>query len=118
MSVEAGQKLSHYRLTEKIGAGGMGVVYRARDERLRRDVAIKVLPPGTLTDESTRKRFRKEAFALSKLNHPNIETVPHTQLGKGQESREATMIFGIHHAKTALYPPIEVELIEREVETH
>src|SRR3990172_289869 len=70
-----GETLSHYRILEKIGAGGMGEVYRAYDERLERDVALKVLPAGTLADEAARKRFRKEALALSKLNHPNIETV-------------------------------------------
>lgn len=70
-----GQTLGHYRVLEQIGAGGMGVVYRAHDERLDRDVALKVLPPGTLADEAARKRFRKEALTLSKLNHPNIETV-------------------------------------------
>jgi serine/threonine protein kinase len=70
-----GQTLSHYRIVEKIGAGGMGEVYKARDEHLDRDVAIKVLPTGTLADEQARKRFRKEALALSKLNHPNIATV-------------------------------------------
>ncbi len=75
MSLEPGALLSHYRLIEKIGEGGMGVVYRARDEHLDRDVAIKVLPAGTLADEAARKRFRKEALALSRLNHPNIETV-------------------------------------------
>ncbi len=53
----------------------MGVVYRAHDEQLDRDVALKVLPAGTLGDESARKRFRKEALALAKLNHPNIETI-------------------------------------------
>jgi serine/threonine protein kinase len=67
--------ISHYRILEEIGAGGMGVVYRAHDEHLGRDVALKVLPPGALIDASTRKRFHKEALTLSKLNHPNIATV-------------------------------------------
>jgi TolB-like protein/Tfp pilus assembly protein PilF len=70
-----GHTVSHYRIIEKIGAGGMGEVYRAHDERLQRDVALKVLHPGMLTDEAARKRFRKEALALSKLNHPNIATI-------------------------------------------
>lgn len=70
-----GQTLSHYRIVEKIGAGGMGVVYRAHDEQLDRDVAVKVLPAGRLTDKVARKQFRKEALALARLNHPNIETV-------------------------------------------
>ena len=70
-----GQELSHYTILEQIGAGGMGVVYRAHDEQLERDVAIKVLPPGTLADETARKHFRKEALALARLNHPNIETI-------------------------------------------
>src|SRR4051812_5020364 len=70
-----GQSFGHYTILEKIGAGGMGHVYRARDMRLERDVAIKVLPPGSLPDASARKRFRQEALALSKLNHPNIATV-------------------------------------------
>ena len=69
------QALSHYRVLEQIGAGGMGVVYRARDEQLERDVAIKVLPPGLLADDAARKRFRKEALSLARLNHPNIATV-------------------------------------------
>jgi eukaryotic-like serine/threonine-protein kinase len=70
-----GQTLDHYRIVEKIGSGGMGDVYRAHDEHLEREVAIKVLPPGTLADEHSRKRFRKEALALSKLNHPNVATI-------------------------------------------
>ena len=70
-----GQTIGHYQVTEQIGAGGMGIVYLARDLRLNRDVALKVLPPGTLGDEAPRKRFRKEALALAKLNHPNIGTV-------------------------------------------
>jgi eukaryotic-like serine/threonine-protein kinase len=70
-----GLELSHYRIIEEIGSGGMGVVYRARDTHLDREVAIKVLSPGTITDEAARKHLRKEALALSKLNHPNIATV-------------------------------------------
>jgi tetratricopeptide (TPR) repeat protein len=70
-----GTTLGHYRIIEQIGSGGMGVVYRAHDERLGRDVALKILPPGTLADESVRKKFRKEALALAQLNHPNIETI-------------------------------------------
>lgn len=70
-----GRTLSHYRIIEKIGAGGMGEVYRAHDLRLDRDVALKVLHPGTLIGDLARRRFRKEAHTLSKLNHPNIATV-------------------------------------------
>ncbi|HEX2453001.1 MAG TPA: protein kinase [Vicinamibacterales bacterium] len=70
-----GQTVGHYRIVEEIGRGGMGVVYRARDQRLDRDVAVKVLPAGTLTDERARRRFQQEGLALSKLNHPNIQTV-------------------------------------------
>ncbi len=70
-----GKKLSHYRIEEKIGAGGMGVVYRAHDEQLDRDVAIKVLPSRSLADETTQKRFRREALSLARLNHPNVATV-------------------------------------------
>ena len=70
-----GQVLGHYRIIEQIGAGGMGVVYRAHDERLDRDVALKVLPRNSLADEAARKRFRKEALTLSKLNHANIAQV-------------------------------------------
>jgi len=70
-----GQTLGHFRILEKIGAGGMGVVYRARDEQLDRDVALKVLPAGALADDASRKRFRNEALALAKLTHPSIGTV-------------------------------------------
>jgi serine/threonine protein kinase/tetratricopeptide (TPR) repeat protein len=70
-----GQSLGNYRIVEKIGSGGMGEVYRAHDEKLERDVAVKVLPAGMLADEVARKRFRKEALALAKLNHPNVETI-------------------------------------------
>ena len=70
-----GQTISHYRVLEQIGAGGMGVVYLAYDQRLERNVALKVLPAGTLADEAARKRFRREALTLSKLNHPNVAII-------------------------------------------
>ena len=70
-----GSRLGPYEIVARIGAGGMGVVYRARDGRLERDVAIKVLSLGLLADDAARKRFHKEALALAKLNHPNIAIV-------------------------------------------
>ncbi len=70
-----GRTLGHYRIVEKIGEGGMGEVYRALDEHLGCDVAIKVLPPGAINDESARQRFHKEARVLARLNHPNIAIV-------------------------------------------
>ena len=70
-----GHTLGHHRILEKIGSGGMGEVYRARDERLERAVAIKVLPAGTLTDQAAGTRFRIEALALARLSHPNVGVV-------------------------------------------
>ena len=70
-----GKTVSHYTILEQIGAGGMGVVYRAHDEKLDRDVALKVLPAGALADETARQRFHQEALALSRLNHPHICTI-------------------------------------------
>ena len=70
-----GKTISRYRVLEQIGAGGMGIVYRARDEQLERDVAIKVLPPGMLADADARRRFRKEALSLARVNFPSIATI-------------------------------------------
>ena len=70
-----GQTLSHYRIVEKLGEGGMGILYRARDTRLDRDVAIKVLRPEALGDAARRRRFAQEAKAASALNHPHIVAV-------------------------------------------
>ncbi|HSB75854.1 MAG TPA: protein kinase, partial [Terriglobales bacterium] len=74
-SPSIGQVLGHYRIVEQIGAGGMGIVFRAHDLQLDRDVAIKVLPSGTISDSSARARFHTEGVALARLNHSNIATV-------------------------------------------
>ena len=70
-----GRTLGHYHIVERLGAGGMGEVYRARDERLERDVAIKVLPEEVASDPDRMRRFEREAKALAALSHPNIATV-------------------------------------------
>jgi len=79
-----GQQLGHYRILEKIGAGGMGEVYRAHDEQLDRDVALKVLPAHTLTDEIARARLLREARAAAALNHPHICTIHEVGEAGGQ----------------------------------
>ena len=84
-----GRTLGHYRIVESLGAGGMGEVYRARDERLDRDVAIKVLPDAVASDPERMRRFEREAKALAALNHPNIATVyglERTEAGSGTGS--------------------------------
>src|SRR6267143_1675746 len=74
-SLSPGKKLGRYEIRSKIGEGGMGEVYRARDTKLNRDVAIKVLPAALSQDEDRLRRFEQEAQAASALNHPNILAV-------------------------------------------
>jgi len=75
LELEPGKRFGHYKIVEKLGEGGQAFVYRAFDERLRRDVAIKVPRGGRWGDPSTRERFRHEALALSRVSHPNVAVI-------------------------------------------
>src|SRR5271155_2578413 len=75
MFLSSGTRLGPYEILAPIGAGGMGEVYRARDTKLERDVAIKVLPPALAQDPERLARFEREAKVLASLNHPNIATI-------------------------------------------
>ena len=70
-----GKTIAHYRILEPLGAGGMGEVYRAHDQHLDRDVAVKVLRRGSFADPTSRERFRREAHVLSRLSHPGVATI-------------------------------------------
>src|SRR6188472_955357 len=75
MSLEAGTRLGSYEIVALLGAGGMGQVYRAKDSRLKREVALKVLPADVAGDRERLARFQREAEVLASLNHPNIAQI-------------------------------------------
>jgi serine/threonine protein kinase len=89
-----GKTLAHYKITEKIGAGGMGEVYRASDSKLPREVAVKVLPPDLAGDPTRRARFDREAAVVAALNHPNIVTIHSVEEADGVQFLTMELVEG------------------------
>ena len=101
-----GQTLGRYRIVERLGEGGMGVVFRAEDPRLEREVALKVLKPDALHDEDSKRRFRLEARALSRLLHPNIATLFDFDSDKGVDFLVLEFVPGESLARTLANGPL------------
>ena len=103
MALSSGMRLGPYEVLAALGAGGMGEVYRARDVRLGREVAVKILPADRVYDEVRRARFAQEARVASALNHPNIVTIHEIESADGVDFIVMELVQG--RTLDALIPP-------------
>jgi len=107
--LEQGSHIGHYEVLEPIGRGGMGEVYRARDTKLGRDVAIKVLPEEFSRDEQRLARFEREAKVLASLNHPNIASIYGVEESDGVHALVLELVEGPTLADRIADGPISIE---------